>query len=327
MRISLVFLVVGVVLLLSGCGTPKINLFSDGSEPLEEFTLQGKAKGKVLLIPLQGIISDQPQSKLFSTKPSMVQEVTSHLAKAATDEDIKAVVFKVNSPGGSATASDILYHEIMHFKKKTDAKIVVSMMNVAASGGYYISLPADKIMAHPTTITGSVGVVFLRFKAVALMDKIGLAVETHKSGKNKDMGSPFRPSTPEESEILQSLTDELGDRFIGLVKHHRQLTDKDLQQVSSARVYLAREALDMGLVDDIGYLKDAIQQAQHLAGLPQKSKVVVYRRNEYHEDNVYNDATSKTPIHSQALVDLGIANTLADLPAGFYYLWPAAAHH
>jgi protease-4 len=314
-------------LLLNACTAPKINIISDGTEPLEEYTLEGTAKDKVLLIPVQGIISDQPQGKLFSSKPSMVQEVSAHLAKARKDKKIKAVVFKVNTPGGTATASDILYYEIKNFKKETGVKVVVSMMNIAASGGYYISLPSDRIMAHPTTITGSVGVVFLRYKAVALMDKIGLSVEANKSGKNKDMGSPFRESTPKEKEILQSLTDELGARFVGLVKQHRKLDDKDLQRVSSARVYLAREALEIGLVDEIGYLKDAIRQAQKLAGLSGKSRVVVYRRTEYHDDNVYNDATTHTPLNTRALIDLGFTHTITDLPTGFYYLWPAAARN
>jgi protease-4 len=320
----LIILAGAAALLLSACTGPQIKVFPDGTEPLKEYRLQGKARGKVLLIPVQGIISNRPREKLLYAKPSMIQEITAHLKKAQKDKDIKAVVLKVNTPGGTATASDILYHEIMAFKKKSGAKLVVSMMNLATSGGYYISLPADKIIAHPTTITGSVGVVFLRFKAVGLMDKIGLAVETHKSGENKDMGSPFRQTTPEEQKMLQALTDELGQRFIDLVGQHRRLDPEDLQRVATARVYLASEALKMGLVDEIGYLNDAIAQAQKLAGLPENSRVVVYRRSEHANDNVYNDATTRAPVTDKPLIDLGVAGGVTDLPSGFYYLWTTA---
>ena len=189
------------------------------------------------------------------------------MKKAEKDERIRAVLFKVNSPGGTIMASDILYHEISSYRERTGAKIIVSMMDVAASGAYYMSLPADMIMAHPTTITGSVGVIFLRPKAGGLMDKIGLGVDVIKFGKNKDMGSPFRESTEEEKDIMQKTVNEFGERFIGLVQKHRKLKDQAMGEISTARIFTADEALKWGLVDKIGYLSDAVKEAKMLAGL------------------------------------------------------------
>jgi protease-4 len=255
----------------------------------------------------------------------MVQEIVSQLRLAEKDEEVRAVLLKIDSPGGSTTASDVLYHEIMAFKKRTGAKVVVAMMDVATSGGYYISLPADFILAHPTTLTGSIGVIFMRPTVTGLMGKIGLDVEVSKSGKNKDMGSPFRQSTEEEQRILKGLTDELGGRFVSLVAKHREIDQGALADISTARVYLGKEAMQLGLVDKIGYLNDALSQAKKLAGLPEDSKVVVYRRTEYPDDNLYNTFTTQYSGSGLSLIDLGLLDSMTSLRTGFYYLWSSSA--
>ncbi|MGD8211064.1 MAG: S49 family peptidase, partial [Desulfobacterales bacterium] len=153
---KIVLFAFAITLLLSiGCTAPKIRLFPSQADPLQEFTLEGEAQHKILVIPVRGIISNATREGFIRTRPSMVQEVVSQLRLAEKDKNIKAVIFKIDSPGGSVTASDILYNEITSFKKRTGAKVVVAMMGLTASGGYYISLPADYILAHPTTITGS----------------------------------------------------------------------------------------------------------------------------------------------------------------------------
>ncbi|NNK84549.1 MAG: S49 family peptidase, partial [Desulfobacterales bacterium] len=149
---TLIFLTL-IVFLFSGCAMPNISLFTDDTTSLKEFTLQGTGKGRILVIPIKGKISDSTTKGLIFTKPSLIQEVVSQLKLAEKDKRIKAVILKIDSPGGTVTASDILYHEIVAFKKRTGIKLVVAMMDVAASGGYYISMPADFIFAHPTTIT------------------------------------------------------------------------------------------------------------------------------------------------------------------------------
>jgi len=321
-RISLFIALLVVTALAAGaCGGLKINIGAESkTEPLKEFTVKGHDSGKILVIPVRGFISDTPKKGFLADRASVVEEVVSHLQKAEKDREIKAVLLEINSSGGSATASDILYHEIMGFKQRTGTKIVAALMDVAASGGYYIALPADLILAHPTTITGSVGVIFIVPKVAGLMDKLGVAVEVKKSGRDKDMGSPFRPSTRDEEVILQELTDQMGKKFIDLVAKHRTEDAKILTNVSSARIYLASEALQLKLIDRIGYVDDAISVARDLAGLSRDARVVVYRRSKYPDDNVYNTSSSYSGA-SAAFMNLGLPEVIPDLSPGFYYLW------
>lgn len=313
-----IFIFAVTVLLISSCSIPKIKLFSQGPEPLREFTLQGRGTGKVLIIPVKGVISDSPKKGLIRSEPDTVQTIVSQLRRAEKDSEIKAVVLQIDSPGGAVTASDLLYHEISAFKERTKIKVVAAMMNLATSGGFYISLPADYIMAHPTTVTGSVGVLLMRPRADGLMEKLGLNVDISKSGKNKDMGSPFREASQEEQKIIRTMVDELAQRFLNLVKKHRKPGKDALSEISSARVYLASRAMELGLIDNIGYLNDAILKAKSLAELPDDAKVIVYRRTEYPDDNIYNTSLSK--YGQVSLINIGLPDSVS-LNTGFYYLW------
>ena len=319
MRKIILFLILITLAAVLGCA-PKIKLYPDATDPLREFTVSGTGPEKVLMIPITGVLSDKTRGAIVD-KPSLVQEVVSQLQLAEKDKAIKAIVLKVNSPGGSVTASDILYHEIAAAKKRSGVKVVAAMMDVAASGGYYIALPADHILAHPTTLTGSVGVILLMPKVTELMDKIGVGVDIHKFGKNKDMASPFRPATAEENKLLQNITDDFGRRFVTLVKTHRKPTNEHLELTASARVFTAREAKEIGLIDAVGYLSDAFATAKKLAGVPDDARVVVYRRTEYANDNIYNTAVSQTGDLKVSLVNLNLPSALSSMDPGFYYLW------
>ncbi len=196
-------------------------------------------------------------------------------------------------------------------------------MDLAASGGYYVALPADRIVAHPTTVTGSVGAVFYRPKVHGLLDKIGVSVEVAKSGQNKDMASPFRPDTPAEAAQLQAIIQDMGDRFLALVKERRSLSEEAARKVGTASVYTASQALALGLVDEVAYLPETLNQAKTLAGLSPEAEVVVFRRSEYPDDTIYNpsaEASAKGP----ALINVQAPWVLPPR-AGFYYLWGAGA--
>jgi protease-4 len=310
-----------MVLFLVGCEAPKIRIFPSHSDPLMEYTLQGQEQGKLVVIPIRGIISDAPRRQFVSTLPSMVQEIVSQLRKAEDDPDVKAVLLKIDSAGGSVIASDLIYNEIMEFKQRKKAKVVAAMMGVAASGGYYIALPADFILAHPTTVTGSVGVLFLSPNVSGLMEKIGIEMNVSKTGENKDMGSPFRQVTAEEKQIITDLIDQLGKRFLDRIAEHRNLEPKRLNEISSARIYLADDALKLGMIDRIGYLDEAVSQAKKLADLPEDARVVVYRRTEYPDDNLYNTSTSRYDGRGLSIISLDLPPSLSRLQAGFYYLW------
>jgi protease IV len=318
----LVFIVLS--LMMTGCSMPRFSLFPEEG-PLQELTLEGTGDQKILVITIHGVISDRPDEGLLRSKPSMVQEIVSHLRQAEKDTQIKALLLKVNSPGGTVTASDILYHEISAYKEKSGVKMVATMMDLAASGGYYVSLPADWIMAHPTSLTGSVGVIFARPNLTELMSKIGAGVTVSKSGIYKDMGSPFRRPSEEEEIIFQQLTNGLADRFLDLATLHRRLEPAQRQQIATARVFLAPEAREVGLIDELGYLNDAIIKAKLLAGLPADARVVTYRRRTRPNDNIYNPNPSGIQDPGKIIASFPMLAPLGlTLETGFYYLWPEA---
>jgi protease IV len=323
MRKSYFITVMLVLILITACAGPRIKFMSDTTDPLREFTLEGSGADKILLIPVNGVISDNPKKGFLQSTPSVVEQVVSQLNKAEKDKQVKAVLLKINSPGGTIMASDLLYHEILSFKARTGVKIIVSMMDVAASGAYYMSLPADLIMAHPTTVTGSVGVIFLQPKVSGLMDKIGLGVDVKKFGKNKDMGSPFRDSSEEEQKLIQKSINDMGERFVRLLQKHRNPGQQALSEISTARVFLAEDALRVGLVDKIGYLSDAVKESKKLAGIPENARVVVYRRTEFPEDNYYNIAGVVSEDVNISAINIELPESLR-LNAGFYYMWPGA---
>jgi protease-4 len=311
------------IAMITACAPSKLNLFSAVPEPLKEYTLDGTGKDKILLIAVNGMISDSPKTGLIGSSPGLVEQIVTQLNKAKQDKQIKAILFKINSPGGTITASDVLYHEILQYKEKTGAKIIVSMMDLATSGAYYISLPADLIMAHPTTITGSVGVITLQPKVAGLMEKIGLGVDVKKSGRYKDMGSPFRESNADEQKYLQKTVNDFGERFISLVKKHRKLTAQAAVEISTARVFLADEALQVGLIDKIGYISDAVKDAKIVTNIADDSRLVVYRRAEFPEDNYYNTTNADVNNFRYPVINIDLPEILG-LKAGFYYLWPGA---
>lgn len=318
-------LVCACLLVFSGCIKPKITIFPDKTEPFEEYKLQGSGEAKILVISIKGFISDGARGWVFK-QSGIVQEVVSQLKKAEKDKAVKAVVLKIDSAGGTVTGSDMLYHELIRFKESTGAKIVTIMMSLAASGGYYTALGSDFIMAHPTTVTGSIGVVFMRPDLTGLMGKIGLALEVDKSGKNKDMGSPFRPSTAEERDMMQQLISGMAAKFLDLTARTRNLGPDLMAQISTGRIFSADEALRLGLIDRIGYIDDAIQEAAKMAAIPDDSKVVVYRRTEIHNDNLYFPSATKQGVPEIHLLDFGIEQAIPQLESGFYYLWLPAGN-
>jgi len=167
------------------------------------------------------------------------------------------VVLEVNSPGGGVTASDEMYRTILEFKKKTDMPVVVSMGDVAASGGYYISAAADDIVANETTLTGSLGVIISLNNFTDLADKYGYKQEVIKSGEFKDIGSSFRELKPEERKIFQSVIDESYDEFVSVIAKGRDLPEDRVREIADGRIYSGKQAKELDLVDEFGDLDRA----------------------------------------------------------------------
>jgi protease-4 len=242
--------------------------------------------------------------------------VREELEKATEDERVRAVVLRINSPGGTITASDILHHELTRFKARRKIPVVAAILDVGASGGYYVALAADRIVAHPTTVTGSIGVLMLTVDARGLMEKLGVSASYITTGPFKDAGSPLRALRPEERALFQSLIDQFHGRFVSLVAQARHLDEARVRAVADGRVYTATEALSHGLVDRIGYLEDAIELAREAAGL-EEARVVAYHRPRQYRATIYSTAETPPPA---SLAEL--ARSLTSGPRLLYLWWP-----
>ncbi len=194
------------------------------------------------------------------------------LKKAERDNSIKAVVIVVNSPGGSVGASQEIYRAIEKLRKKKP--VVVSMGNVAASGGYYISVPANVIYADPGTITGSIGVIIQHVNLNGLFQKIGIKMENIKSGKNKDILYPNNELTPEQKKLLEATIKDVYEQFLDAIVKYRPIKKEKLRKIADGRIFSGRQAKELGLVDKLGNFDDAVQEAKKLAGI--KGKAVLY---------------------------------------------------
>jgi len=222
-------------------------------------------KGKVAVIRLSGTIAGSSQQGLLTTGGITPKLVRDYLRKAETDGGVRVVVLRIDSPGGSAAASQEIAAEILRFKEDTGKPVVISMGDVAASGGYYISVYADKIVANPSTLTGSIGVVSHFIYIEGLLEKLGLELETIKTGRHKDMG--IRPLTKEQQQIMQDITDDLYQHFVIAVAEGRGLPEAEVRQLATGQLYTGGQALHLGLVDDLGGLDKAIELAASLAGI------------------------------------------------------------
>jgi protease-4 len=300
----------GVLLVLSGCTFLKVQL-TEEVQPYREIELSGSGGDKVLLLDITGIIVDRdPRPSLSERKEAgLLESVREQLDLARSDDRVKAVVLRINSPGGSVTASDMLYHEIKRFKAETGVKVIAHFLDTGASGAYYVAAASDRITAQPTTVTGSIGVIMFRFDATGLLQKVGVQAVEISSGDRKGMGSPFKPLSPEDRKLFQGVIDSFYERFIALVSESRKLPLERVRKLADGRIYTSQDALAAGLIDGIGYLDDAVTAAKRQAGLTE-ARVVRYARPGDYRSNVY----------SMNLVNIDLGAVAGPGPQ-FFYLW------
>lgn len=309
------------LLVFSGCSLISVSLMPS-AEPFEETTVMGTGRDKILIIDISGIISDEGKHGLgfLSDEPNTVCRIKEELTTAAHDDRIKAVILRINSPGGTVTASDILYHEIEQFKKASGLPVIACIMDLGASGGYYVAVSADKIVAHPTTVTGSIGVIMLHLSVGGLMQKIGVADTSIKTGEHKDMGSPFKTMTEEEQKIFLGVLDDMYQKFLAvIVKNRPGLSMEKLRPLADGRIYTARQALEFGLIDHVGYLDDAVSLAKEVSGL-KAARVIIYHRPGAYKNNIYSQLG--TPgIGSFNLINVDLKTLVKSGAPSFMYLW------
>jgi len=308
-----------LALLPLGCIT--IHLPGGPPSELVETTVHGKSGPKILLLSLDGVLSEKPETELFGSGVSIVARVREELEKARADDSIRALLLRINSPGGTVSASDILYDEILRFKRERDVPVVAQLMGLSTSGGYYVAMAADRVVAQPTTVTGSIGVIFGGVNLAGLMEKIGVEDQTLVSGSFKDAGSVLRRMSPEERAQLQSVLEDMFSRFVDVVAGGRpKLDEETVRRLADGRIYSGPQALSNGLVDEIAGIDAAVTIAERAAGL-QQSRVVTYHRPREFRNNLYSASLAAPRF------ELGIRSALPALPsATFLYLWPAAAH-
>lgn len=316
------WLICVVFFTIVGCAFIKIPLYYP-MQPLEEQVLEGEGQAKILLLDISGIISEKKKSRGlgFGQKASLVAEIKEELQKAEGDSSIAGVIVKINSPGGTVTATDTIYHELMQYKKQAGVRIVACLTGTATSGGYYVASAADEIIAHPTCVTGSIGVIAMKFNVEGLFAKIGVQEETIKSGDKKDIWSPFRPSTSEEREIMQTIIDKLHERFVNVVLSGRKtlLTKEEVEKLADGRIFTADQALDVKLIDRVGYLDDAVKEMKKTLKL-EEAKIITYYRPGCYKGTIY----SGFPVISYKEINLIAVNGdgLASLSrVQFMYLW------
>ena len=214
---------------------------------------------KVGVIPIEGIIGDSG-------------EIIDQINEFADSNGIRAVVLRIDTPGGSVAPSQEIYQAVRELRKKK--KVVVSMGSVAASGGYLIAVAADRIVANPGTITGSISAVMHYANVEELLKKVGIRSSAIKSGKFKDIGSPVREMTAEERSLIQGIVDDIYDQFVRTVSENRKIPLSKIVQLADGRVFTGRQAKELGLIDDLGGLQDAVLLAGRLSGIKGKPEIV-----------------------------------------------------
>lgn len=310
------------VVLSLGC--VQIELFGGGRGPLVESVVHvhgdgGERGAKLLLIEIDGLIGPgDPASLLGFESEGTVARVAEELDRARRDDSLRGVLVRIQSPGGDATSSDVVYAELMRFKQERRIPVVAHLYGLAASGGYYVAMAADEIVAEPTTVTGSIGVIFTNLSFAGLMERLGIEDQTVKGGAYKDAGSMLRQQTEEDRAILQGVIDDLHQRFREVVDAGRPKLDRQrVDALSDGRIYSAPQALENGLVDRIGDVEAAVSTLQARAGVD-RSYVVSYHRPSEWRQNLHTRAprlSAASPVGER----LGRAS---GWPApGFLYLW------
>ncbi len=308
-----------IVMFIGSSCTINFNM-GTGISSLEETVLSGEGDNKLLMLEISGVISQRTRRSVLGSpiQIGMVERVREILKKAEEDKEIKALWVRVNSPGGTVTASDMIYHEIQRYKKKTKQKVYVSFMDLSASGGYYISMAGDHIMAHPTSITGSIGVIALKPNVQGLLGKIGVEFEVVKSGEKKDFLSPWRPFTESERKLFQETIDDFHQRFVGVIAENRPHLDlASVRKLADGRVYTATQALELKMIDQVSYLDESVEYIKKDLGLS-GFKVISYHRSNDHKTNLYSEVPGNPSVN---LFNLQL-DFLPEMEAPqFLYMW------
>ena len=277
---------------------------------------------KVLMIPITGVIGESSTIGDSGTNPAQIKRI---LELAEQDSNIKGILLKINSPGGTVTDSDLIYNMLSRFKKKNKINILTHVDSLAASGGYYVAMASSHINASPTAYVGSIGVILSAFNLTGLMEKLGLEQIRIVTGKNKDTLTPFRQMRPDERDRLKSQINSAYDRFLNIILESRGklITEAKLRKVADGRVFTVGEAMEHKLIDSELYLDDYIKEVGKKLGLT-NMRIVAYLPEGTEASNLYDVRRgSNRPIVKNGNLQEVLLNLILNRPTGLYYLWQA----
>ncbi len=303
-----VVIFVVMLALVAGCGRTYTTEEARLSNYRLEVVERGRGHASVLMVPIHGIIA--PEGSSAPATIAMLRQ----LRTLDEPSGIKVILLHVDSPGGDVTTSDVLAHEVKMCQQK-GYKVVAFYGDTAASGAYYATAGADRIVARPTSIVGSIGVIMMLFDAQKLLnDKLGVEDQSVVSGPYKDVPSVFRPMTEKERAYMQNIVDSLYGRFVDTVAEGRNLSPAEVRKIGDGRVYTARQAEELGLIDSIGQREEAIAAARRLAG--EDATVIFFRREPSFLEQLVKGGAASGPLprEVQTLMDLALS-------ARPLYLW------
>jgi protease-4 len=314
--------------MIAGCGQTAFQVeLVPTDRQLEETRIQSDAGlfvfDKIAIIDIDGLLFNRRKGGWLRRGENPVSLLVEKLDKAAEDKSVKAVVLRLNSPGGSVAASDIMYHSLMEFRRETGKPVIACILGLGCSGAYYIACGCDGIVAQPSSVVGNIGTIFQTFSVAGTMEKIGVKAVTIKSGELKDMASPLHDLSDEERIVLEGIIEHHSEQFFEVVRKGRKTIDEQkMAELSDGRVFTAGQALEQGLIDKVGYLDDGIKWAKEMAGI-KKSRVVIYNRPSSYMPNAYGVAAASSEGISP-LVNLELPDWLDAGGAQFLYLWQPA---
>ena len=313
---------------LAGCGQTALHVeLVPTNQQLGETQIQRDAglfvSDKIAIIDIDGLLVNRRKGSWLRRGENPVSLFIEKLDKAAADKSVKAVILRLNSPGGTVAASDIMYHHLRQFRQQTGKPVIACVLGIGCSGAYYIACGCDGIVAQPSSVVGNIGTVFQTFSVAGTMEKIGVKAVTIKSGELKDMASPLHDLSDEEHKVLQGIIEHFSEQFFEVVRTGRkEIDEQKMTELSDGRVFTAEQALQQGLIDKIGYLDDGIKWAKETACI-KKTQVVIYHRPSSYKPNAYGLAAAGTD-GIGPLVNLELPDWLNAGGAQFLYLWQPA---
>jgi protease IV len=275
------------LLMIQGCAFISLDLSSFMQfQPFEERILKSGSDDKILVVEILGPITTTAVRD-FIPRQGTLERLDGIIEKAKKDKNIKGLILKIDSPGGSVTASDLVFSQIKDFKEAQKIPVVACVTGQGTSGAYMVALSADRIVALPSAVVGNVGVLLPSISLEGLMDKLGIRNQTLTSGKFKDTGNPLRDMTTEDKAILEGIVKEFQQDFLAKVKEQRPVTAEDLTIIEDGRVMTATSGMKVHLIDQVGYYEDALKTMESLSKT-EAPTVVVYRRKGENEGGFYS---------------------------------------